>query len=244
MEGNTNLKRSFSRAGSRLSLKEVSIDFDGKPVLEGISFEVAPGELLALTGPSGSGKTTLLRAVAGLIDVRCGEILFDGKPRESFGWPQYRRCAVLFDQQPRLFDADVMANLEVPFRYRSARRCGFPEQRARKMLERLGIGECLNARSALRLSVGQQQRVNLVRGLLLEPRLVLLDEPTGALDENAVADVEALVRDEADRRGMSAVIVIHDREQARRWCDRIYDIGAHSAATHRATPGADHKRRS
>lgn len=207
-----------------LTLNEVSVAHDGYLILRDISVFLESGELVSVTGPSGSGKTTLLRAIAGLIDVCKGEILFKGRDPESIGLPHYRRQVVFFDQQPRLFDDTVRSNLERPFRYRINQGKPFPEARSRQLLQQLNLDEKVLDQNARQLSVGQQQRISLVRGLLVEPLVALLDEPTSALDEESTAAVESLVRQEAESRGMCALIVIHNRDQAARWCSRNFDL--------------------
>ncbi len=207
-----------------LTLNDISVAHRGFVILHDVSISLQSGELVSITGPSGSGKTTLLRAVAGLIDVCKGEILYKGELPARIGLPRYRRQVVLFDQQPRLFDYTVRYNLERPFHYRINNGLKFPEERARQLLNRLELEDDVLDHNARQLSVGQQQRISLVRGLLIEPEVALLDEPTSALDEDSTAIVEELVRQEAELRGMSALIVIHNRDQAKRWCNRNFDL--------------------
>ena len=207
-----------------LTLNEVSVAHNRYVILRDISISLERGELVSITGPSGSGKTTLLRAVAGLIDVCKGEILYKEQIPENCGLPRYRRQVVFFDQQPRLFDDTVRSNLERPFHYRISQNKRFPEERSRNLLNQLELDEGILDHNARQLSVGQQQRISLVRGLLVEPEVALLDEPTSALDESSTAAVESLVRHEAKSRGMCALIVIHNRERAERWCDRNCDL--------------------
>ncbi|HIJ66317.1 MAG TPA: ATP-binding cassette domain-containing protein, partial [Candidatus Hydrogenedentes bacterium] len=168
-------------AGAGLEVRNLAVGAAGGAILTGVNLTAAPGELVAVTGPSGCGKTTLLRTVAGLLDALSGTIHLDGHTPAAFGWPQYRRRVVLVDQQPVLLDRSVEENLKRPFSYQSANG-GFPAARARTLLDRLGLEPDRWDQRARALSVGQQQRVCLVRALLLAPALVLLDEPTSALD--------------------------------------------------------------
>lgn len=193
------------------------------PLLEGISLELAPGELVALTGPSGSGKTTLLRAIAGLIDPAKGQVLLRGHTPPHYGWSAYRRQVVLVQQRPILIEGTVEENLRLPFSYKVSR-TPYPEQRARELLEQLGVGAQRLDQNASSLSLGQQQRVSLIRAMLVEPTVLLLDEPTSALDPDSVALVEQFVREETTRRQMGALIVTHLRERASLWCDRIFEL--------------------
>jgi putative ABC transport system ATP-binding protein len=213
----------------RLRLQQLAVAAGDIRLLENIDFELHAGELVALTGPSGCGKTTLLRAICGLEDPAAGQVLLRGRLAEAIGWPQFRRSVVLVEQRPVLFDTSVEANLRRPFTYRA---CGspFPAERAQALLHRLGIGAHRLRQNARSLSVGQQQRLCLIRALLLDPLVLLLDEPTSALDRDAVADVEDLIREQAEQRGLAALIVTHDRAQADGWCHRRFDLSAHRVA--------------
>lgn len=187
---------------------------------------------MGVMGPSGCGKSTLLRAVSGLVDSSSGAILLHGKPPETWDWPRFRRKVLLATQRPTLFPGAVAQNLARPFSYASAEGA-FNAARAKMLLERLGIEKDCFERDALSLSVGQQQRVCLVRALLLEPEVLLLDEPTSALDEESEAAVEQAIREETETRGMGALIVSHDPAQVARWCGRSLQLeGIQGGARH------------
>lgn len=196
----------------------IAVAVDGQLLLEDISFRLEPGQLLAITGPSGCGKTMLLRSLAGLIDPVAGQLRLNGEAPQQLGWPAYRRRVLLVHQQPVLTPGTIRDNLERPFRYRAAA-SPWNEAAATRFLERLHIEAERLEQRADSLSVGQQQRVCLVRALLLQPDVLLLDEPTSALDETARDAVEALIREVAMERSTAAVIVTHDAAQAERWCD-------------------------
>lgn len=206
-----------------LCLHGLTVASNGVRLLERLDLTVEAGEVVGLTGRSGCGKTTLLRAVAGLIDPVEGEVKLDGRRAEDLGWPAYRRRVVLVDQRPVLLDATVRANLDRPFRYNVAE-TGFPAERAAELLDRLELGSHRMLQDARSLSVGQQQRVCLIRALLVEPAVLLLDEPTSALDQESLSAVESLIREQAHGRGLACLIVTHDIVQIERWCDRRVDL--------------------
>lgn len=179
------------------------------------SFGTDLGQFVALAGPSGAGKTTMLRAIAQLVEPAEGSVTLGGRSPEAIGWPVYRRRVVYVGQRPTMLAGSTLENLERPFTYSVADRA-FDRDAARRHLEALRFEANILDRRAAELSVGEQQRVALVRALLVEPDVLLLDEPTSALDEEAERAVEALVKSELERRGASAVIVTHQSEQASR----------------------------
>ncbi len=203
-----------------LEARTLTITAAGAPLHLAISFELWPGELVAVTGPSGAGKTTLLRTVCGLQDPAAGSVLLEGKDAETWGWPLFRRKVVLVSQKPILLALTVAENLRRPFAYKSAGQAMFPEPMARRLLDELGVGAGCWDQDAQTLSVGQQQRVSLIRGLLLEPLVLCLDEPTSALDPDSSLRVQSLISRLAAERGLAALIVTHSPEQAAHWCSR------------------------
>lgn len=208
-----------------LSVVGLAIRAGTRSIQKDISFRLEAGELVGVTGPSGSGKTTLLRTVAGLQDAVAGDVLFQGKGAASWGWPVFRRNVLLVSQQPALFDGSVEDNLRRPFLYHTSH-SPYSPARAAQLMQLCGLGEDRLTQEARSLSIGQQQRVSLIRALLLEPPVLCLDEPTSALDEAATRDVQRLISDEAARRGMAALIVTHNKEQAEHWCSRRIALAA------------------
>ena len=206
-----------------LRLHSVAIDAGGRRLFSGLSLEVSEGELVALRGPSGIGKTSLLRAVAALEDAAEGQITLDDRDAAEWGVPAYRRRVVYVAQRPALPTLPVAAALRQPFAYRSGA-APFPEQDCDRYLHLLGLDARVHGQRAATLSEGERQRVCLVRALLLRPAFLLLDEPTSALDDAAVLAVEVLLREEATRHGLGALVVTHDRRQAERLCSRSCDL--------------------
>jgi ABC-type iron transport system FetAB ATPase subunit len=215
-----------------LVLKDLAIAYESTPLLSGVNFSLARGELVAVAGPSGCGKTTLLRTVAGLVDPAGGVVMFGGAEISVLQIPEYRRQVVYVDQKQPLFEATVLENLERPFRYRSAT-TPFPRKRAEELLDAVGLTNGRLEQQAKSLSVGQQQRLCLVRALLLDPKVLLLDEPTSALDPANVEAFESILRSEIKRIGASAMVISHDREQAKRLCSSTLVLDSYMVASER-----------
>lgn len=220
-----------SNSGVILSLKRLAIGIGGKALFSGVDTDLSAGELVAVTGPSGIGKTTFLRAVAGLIEIPSGTILFHDQPPEASlcldskrrGMPAYRRRVLLVEQQPTLLDDSLEANLRHPFSFRVTGGRAFPVERMRALLDRCGLGEIPIDKPVGELSVGQKQRLSLIRALLLQPEVLLLDEPTSALDTESELVIESVLLEEA-RRGLCGFIVTHSPAQAVRLCGRSLDF--------------------
>jgi putative ABC transport system ATP-binding protein len=186
----------------------------GEPVraLDGISLDVAAGEMVALYGPSGSGKTTLLSIVATLLEPTSGAVLIGGRDISSMSEREasHFRLTELgfvrqsFDLLPGVSAIDnSLLKLLKSMRWREAQREVTP------LLERLGLGERLQHRAET-LSMGERQRVMIARALSTNPRLLLADEPTGSLDTQRGREVLELLRELCRERGVAVVLVSHD----------------------------------
>lgn len=204
-----------------LELRDVSINAGGKTLLQGVNLTMQQGEIVALCGPSGCGKTTLLRAIAGLDNVAGGNVLLEKMRPDHWTYPAFRRRVILVEQRPVMFDGSIEENLQRAFHYRTSL-FDFPRERARELMTRLQMPNDVQ-QNARTLSVGQQQRLSLIRALLLKPAVLLLDEPTSALDSEAAQAVEDLLREEA-QNGLAILMVTHDRVQAARLCPRICEV--------------------
>jgi putative spermidine/putrescine transport system ATP-binding protein len=207
-----------TRVSAPVSLRGVVKRFPGLTALDGVSLDLAPGELVALLGPSGCGKTTALRVLAGLESADEGRILIDG--HDVVGVPTSRRDIGMVFQSYSLFPhLTAVENVEFGLRMRrvppAERR-----QRAAEALDLVGLDHHAD-RYAHELSGGQQQRVALARALVTRPRVLLLDEPLSALD----AKVRVQLRDEIRRiqteLGITTVFVTHDQEEALAVADRV-----------------------
>jgi sulfate/thiosulfate transport system ATP-binding protein len=205
-----------------VSVKNLEKKFRRTPVLHDVSLKVEGGELLALLGPSGSGKTTLLRAIAGLEEVDAGDVFFDDINSNQLTLRE-RRIGFVFQQYALFKHMTVMENIAFGLRARPrASRPTKAEIRAR-VLELLSLVQLdgLEARFPAQLSGGQRQRVALARALAIEPRVLLLDEPFGALDAKVRKDLRRWLRELHDRTGHTTLFVTHDQEEAFELADRV-----------------------
>ena len=206
-----------------LSVVDLCVAFDGRAVLDQVSFDVATGEVVALLGPSGSGKTTLLRVIAGLQPADSGVVSIEG--RDLAGVPAHRRSIGLVFQDEQLFPhLDVRGN--VAFGLRMAGRPRH-EQAARvdELLALVGLPGFADRR-VTSLSGGEAKRIALARSLAPSPAVLLLDEPLTGLDpelhDRLAADLAALLR----RTGTTALMVTHDLDEAATIADRTIALPA------------------
>lgn len=192
------------------AFRDVTVSFDGRPVLDRVSFDVAPAAVTVLTGPSGAGKTTLLRLCNRLEVPSGGQVLFRGGDVAGMDPLQLRRRVGMVFQRPTLFAGTLRSNFEV-----AARPTG---TRFADTLERVGLpGDWLD-RPGDELSGGEAQRACLARTLLTDPEVLLMDEPTSSLDFAATRVLETLGRDLA-ASGLTLIWVSHDLEQVGRIAD-------------------------
>jgi thiamine transport system ATP-binding protein len=202
----------------RVTLQDVGVTVAGTPIVESVSLDVAAGERVAVLGPSGAGKSTILRVVAGLQAPSAGRVLLDG--RDVAGVPPHRREAGLVFQDAVLFPhRDVAGN--VGFGPKVAG-MGARERRARvaEALELVGLAG-MEARDVSTLSGGEAQRVALARALATRPRVLLLDEPLGALDGPLRRRLQDDLRALFERLELTAVHVTHDVGEAFALGDRV-----------------------
>ena len=190
--------------------------------LRGASLSVDKGEMIAVMGKSGSGKSTLLNILGGLMTMDEGELYVDGKKvdfRKKKYLLNYRRREVGFVVQyfALIDDMNVYRNVSLPLRYQGIPRAKI-KQRTTKMLQHLGIEEKAKAYPG-ELSGGQQQRAAIARALVKNARIILADEPTGALDEGTGDDVMKLFQ-RLKKKDRAIIIVTHDNKVAE-YCDRI-----------------------
>jgi putative spermidine/putrescine transport system ATP-binding protein len=204
--------------GTSVVLQNLNRAFGATRALDGLSIEMAPGELVALLGPSGCGKTTALRIVAGFETADTGSVLVDGKDISHV--PANRRDMGMVFQSYSLFpNMSALDNVGFGLRMRklgpAARR-----KRAGELLDMVGLVD--QARQyPHQLSGGQQQRVALARALAIEPRVLLLDEPLSALDAKVRLQLREQIRTLQQRLGTTTLFVTHDQEEALSMADRV-----------------------
>ena len=205
-----------------IRIENTSKRFGDFAALDDISLNVRQGELLALLGPSGSGKTTLLRVIAGLEHADSGRVLLAGEDASQLS-VQARRVGFVFQHYALFRHLNVGDNIAFGLRVRRGE-ARWPEQRIQERVrELLSLVQLdgLESRFPSQLSGGQRQRVALARALAIEPRVLLLDEPFGALDAQVRRDLRRWLRELHDRTGLTTVFVTHDQEEALELADRV-----------------------
>ncbi|MGX6446613.1 ABC transporter ATP-binding protein [Patulibacter sp. S7RM1-6] len=202
----------------RLTLEDVRVTLGGKPILHGVSLDVAPGEFLTLLGPSGSGKTTTLNVVAGLVPTSGGHVRFDAESVEKRP-PHDRDIGLVFQSYALFPHMTVGENVAFPLMTR-----GVPKGQRRpiveRMLELVQLGGTAD-RPVRSLSGGQQQRIALARALAPSPSVLLLDEPMAALDKQLRETMQIEIKRIQDEVGVTTVAVTHDQTEAMTMSDRV-----------------------
>jgi putative spermidine/putrescine transport system ATP-binding protein len=204
--------------GAPVSLTNLNRHFGAVRALDGLTVDVAPGELVALLGPSGCGKTTALRILAGFETADSGTVTVDGK--EISHVPASRRDMGMVFQSYSLFP-NMSALDNVGFGLRLRKKSGAErKRRAGELLEMVGLAKQAG-QYPHQLSGGQQQRVALARALAIEPRVLLLDEPLSALDAKVRLQLREQIRALQQRLGTTTLFVTHDQEEALSMSDRV-----------------------
>jgi putative spermidine/putrescine transport system ATP-binding protein len=204
--------------GAPVALHDLSRAFGAVRALDGLSLEIAPGELVALLGPSGCGKTTALRILAGFESADSGSVTVDG--RDVSGVPAAKRDMGMVFQSYSLFpNMSALDNVGFGLRMRKLR-AAERSRRAGELLDMVGLTEHAR-RYPHQLSGGQQQRVALARALAIEPRVLLLDEPLSALDAKVRLQLREQIRLLQRRLGTTTLFVTHDQEEALSMADRV-----------------------
>lgn len=203
-----------------LTTVHLTRDVGSLKIVDDVSVEVRPGEVLAIVGPSGSGKSSLLRLLNRLDEPTSGTVFFQNIDYREIRPRELRRKVGMVTQRPFLFPGTVYENVSFGPRQRGEE---FSPSQAEELLTRVGLGGYA-ARDVTNLSGGEAQRVSLARALANSPIVLLLDEPTSALDEEAKAEVESLIRDIIRETHLTCIVVTHDTAQAARMATRLMTL--------------------
>lgn len=232
-----------------LEFKDVAKGYgglDGQPsltVLRNLSFQLGEGESMAIVGPSGSGKSTLLNLIGALDTPSSGQVLIDGRDvaqcdDRALAALRNRTLGFIFQAHHLLPHLNLLENVLVPtLAQPAAEPRAALEARARQLLRRVGLEARLGHRPG-QLSGGECQRVAVVRALINQPKLLLADEPTGALDQRNAEELSSLLLELNRESQVAVVLVTHWRELAARM-GRVYELQA--GQLHPVTPGHDHR---
>ena len=196
---------------STLSVLDLTVAPGGMdlPLFAPVSFDLKQGESLLICGPSGAGKSSLLRAIAGLTPLHSGSVKLDDRSPAADDFPAFRRRVCYLPQVPSAHDETVEMVLERPFGYKTSGGAVFPREKALSSLDQVALGQEFLEKNFYELSVGERQRVCLVRALLMEPEFLLLDEPNSALDAANTESLFRLLTSLPSRPGLA--VVTHDK---------------------------------
>ncbi|MBL9120575.1 MAG: LPS export ABC transporter ATP-binding protein [Phycisphaerae bacterium] len=204
-----------------LDAKGLKKSYNGRLVVDGVSFSVEPGEVVGLLGRNGAGKTTSFRMAIGMIAPEAGQVHFNGQDVTEL--PMYRHALAgmgYLSQEPSVFqrlscEDNLLAILETQRMSKDARR-----RRATELLEQFGLRHKAKEQ-ARTCSGGERRRLEIARALITKPRLMLLDEPFAAVDPHTVEELQTEVRKLADE-GIAMLVTDHNVQQTLRICDRVY----------------------
>ena len=201
-----------------ITLDQVTKQYQGNPVVNDVSLAVAEGEFFVLLGPSGSGKSTLLRAIAGLTEVDHGRITLFGRDVTQVS-AREREVGFVFQNYALFRHMTVGENIEFALRVRREK-AAERVRRRKELLELIGLAD-MDDRLPTQLSGGQQQRVAVARALAHKPKVLLLDEPFGALDAKIREELRRTIRSVQRELGITTILVTHDQEEAFALGDRL-----------------------
>ncbi len=201
-----------------IELKNISVAFDGQQIIDNMNLYIRDKEFITFLGPSGCGKTTTLRMIAGFLEPDSGDVVFDGKTINGVP-PHKRQLNTIFQRYALFPHLNVYENIAFGLRLKKT-----PEKEIKKavteMLELINL-KGFERRNIASLSGGQQQRVAIARALVVKPRVLLLDEPLGALDLKLRKDMQVELKNIQQRLGITFIYVTHDQEEALSMSDTI-----------------------
>lgn len=209
--------------GNKITVRDLMVEYDGKCVLDNVNFEVKDGEFLSVLGPSGCGKTTILRSLLGLISPVSGTIIKDERDITNVA-PASRKMGIVFQNYALFENMTVLKNVEYALKIRKENRSKEAKTEIRKkaleMLEHMELSEHIQKKPIM-LSGGQQQRVAIARTLILNPDVILFDEPMSALDVATRLSLRKTIKDIQKEYGTTMIYITHDQEEAFAMSDRI-----------------------
>ena len=206
---------------SIIKAENISKKFKSKAVLEDVSFDVMRGEFLSLLGPSGCGKTTILRMLIGIEKPTSGKILKDGVDI-TYAPPRDRNIGIVFQNYSLFPNMDVYHNISYALQSRKMGKAEI-DKKVREMIETVGLEEHIYKKPK-QLSGGQQQRVAIARTLVLNPDIILFDEPMSALDAEIKVVLRSQLKEIQKKLKITMIYVTHDQEEAFALSDRIMVI--------------------
>lgn len=208
-----------------IKIENLSYAYTDTPVLKNISFEIKENEMVGLLGLSGSGKTTLLKILSGLLQpdkgiytIELNKAYENGKRNPIL----VNELGVVFQDYNLFMHLTVLDNLVLPYRLRFKKSKEESQKIAKELLSQFGLEEHLN-KFPNECSGGQQQRIAIARALILNPRVLLIDEPTAALDQENTMIVSELLRD-LNKKGLTVIVITHDLPFAQSICRRVIEL--------------------
>lgn len=202
-----------------IKIENLSLEVPKQKILDDINFSIHKGQFTSINGPSGSGKSTILRILARLTKESSGNIYFEDKDMYQYEYTDYRKGVSYVIQNPQLFGETIRDNLSFPAKVRNQE---FDENRAKSLLDRLGLSHMNLDKSVDSLSGGEKQRIGLIRNLMYPPKVLLLDEVTSSLDDNSSELVWDFLFEEAKKSDITLVWVSHDEHEQNMAEQKIY----------------------
>lgn len=206
-----------------MECKNIQLIKNNQTILHDISFSIEAGDSIGIIGPSGSGKSSLFRLFNLLLSPTQGEILYKNRNIRDYAPTELRRNVSYILQKPYLFGTTVQENLLYPYQLLNQK----PDFHViRNYLDKANLSINILEKKNTALSGGEQQRIALIRSLLIKPKIILLDEVTAALDEDNTLLIEKLVTDEQETHHLTLLFVTHNTSQAKRLAKKILYLDA------------------
>jgi len=192
-----------------LQIQNISFSYPGgKPVIHGVSFDIQKGKLVVIRGESGAGKSTFLKLFNRFNELEDGKILFHGRELGDYEIDEIRRSIIYLPQLPHVIEGTVKDNLSFPFLFKVHKNKTFDKHKAEEWLDYFQLRVSLS-HGALKLSIGQRQRIALIRAILLEPEILLLDEPCASLDIENRRLIERKIESLLESAGITVLMATH-----------------------------------